>query len=74
MSNKNSGDETRKDQIGSYAPGWLKKSRDDVPQTDKPPRENSVLNQILEDGAPSNEQVGQSQQSVQEQNSSESDR
>ena len=74
MVNKSSDGQFGKDQVGSYAPGWLKKSRDDVPQTDKPPRENSVLNRILADAAPDNEQGGRSQQSVQERGSSESER
>ena len=46
---------------GSYSPEWLRRSRDDVPQTDKPPRRNPVVEAIMGNGNSTNEQSGQPQ-------------
>ena len=70
-----SGDsQMRKEQVGSYAARWLKDSRDDVPQTDRPPRPNSVVQAIMTNGNSTNEQAGHERQRAAGQDSSESER
>ena len=61
-------------QLGSYAPGWLKKSRDDVPDTDQDLPENPLVEAIMSNGNTTNEQAGEQQQSGTAQTQSESDR
>ena len=46
------------EQGGSYAARWLKLSRDDVPQTGKPPRLNSVVLAIMANGNSTNKRSG----------------
>ena len=58
MPSKDRDYQTREARIGGYSPEWSKRSRDDVPQTDKPPRPNSVVNDIMTSGNSSNGQVG----------------
>ena len=62
MPRKDSDHQTREVRIGGYSPEWSKRSRDDVPQTDKPPRPNSVVQAIMTNGNSTNEQAGQQQQ------------
>ena len=63
-----------RDKMGSYAPGWLKKSRDDVPPSDEPLRDNSVFNEIVAGQNPTNQQDAPTQQAKPERTQSESDR
>ena len=51
------GDNQIQTEQGSYAARWLKDSRDDVPQTDKPPRPNSVVQTIMSNGNSTNRQA-----------------
>ena len=57
---------------GSYAARWLRDSRDDVPQTDKPLRPNSVVQAIMSNGNSTNGQVENQQQGASGHKSSES--
>ena len=59
------GGHSRKDRDGSYAPEWLKRSRDDVQQTGKPLRKNAVVEAIMANDN-SAEPGGQPQQSAPE--------
>ena len=61
------------DTIASYAPGWIKKSRDDVPTTDESLRDNSVFNEIVAGQNSSNQQDAPTQQTRPERPQSESD-
>ena len=63
-----------KDKMGGYAPGWLKKSRDDVPPSNEPLRDNSVFNEIVAGQNPANQQDTPAQQSSPGHTQSESDR
>ena len=64
-------DQHRRNRDGGFAPEWLQKSRDDVPQTGQDLSNNPVTEAIMT-GQPTNERGGQSQPPTSEQTSSDS--
>ena len=61
-----------RDRSGSYSPEWIKKSRDDVPQTGEGLSNNPVAEAILT-GQPVNEQGEQTQPPAPQQSSGDSE-
>ena len=59
---RNTRGQPQENRDGSYSPEWLKRSRDDVPQTGKPVRQNPVVEAIMANGSPGNEQAEQPKQ------------
>ena len=62
-----------KDRMGSYAPGWIKKSRDDVPPSNEHLRPNSVFDEIVTGQNSTNQQDETTQQTRPDRHQSESD-
>ena len=58
MPRKDSDNQHREARISGYSPEWSKRSRDDVPQSDKPPRPNSVVESIMTKGRSGKQQQG----------------
>ena len=62
---KGTGGQPQRNRVSSYSPEWLRKSRDDVPQTGKPLRKNPVVEAIMAN--PGNERPRQVRQPAPEQ-------
>ena len=65
--------QSRENRVSSYSPEWLRKSRDDVPQTGKPLRENPVVEAIMANNNNGNHQDRQERQLAPEQTPAESE-
>ncbi len=59
---RSNGGRDRENRGGSYAPEWLKRSRDDVPPNDQPLPKNPVVEAIMGVDNPGNQKTGQPQQ------------
>ena len=62
---RGTGSQSRENGVSSYSPEWLRKSRDDVPQTGKPLRKNPVVEAIMAN--PGNERPREVRQPAPEQ-------
>ena len=70
---RSNGGRDQENRGGSYSPEWLKRSRDDVPQTGKPLGENPVVEAIIASGSPGKEHAEQPRQPAPQQVSAESE-